>query len=321
MKHLSRMIAVLTLGLTMMMSPTHAQDAPLHVLVGFPPGGATDVIARMMADKLRVSLNRPVVVDNKPGAGGMVATQQLKAAAPDGNTVMLTIDHSHVIVPLTFKNPGYNPLTDFTPLAGVASYYTVMVINSGIGVKSMPEFGAWLKANPSKANYGIPATGSIPQFAGLLVGKALGTPMVDVAYKGGAPLVQDLLGGQVPAGFLSLTESIEYHRVGRMRILAVSGSTRAQAAPEVPTFQEQGIKGIDQNPWLAFFGPKGMSADFVDRFGRAVQSALNDPEFAEKMAKLGNVATYLAPAKLQDEVDKATRHWGPVIKSSGYELQ
>jgi tripartite-type tricarboxylate transporter receptor subunit TctC len=318
-----RLLPALLLSLAALGGSAHAADSPgvLRILVGFPPGGATDVVARVLADKLQVLLKQTVIVDNKAGAGGMIATQQLKAAAPDGNTVMLTIDHSHVIIPLTFKSPGYNPLTDFTPLAGVATYYNVMALSSTIGVKSAPEFGAWLKAHPAQANYGIPAVGSVPQFAGILVGKALGTPMVAVAYKGGAPLVQDLVGGQVPAGFLSLTETIEYHRAGKMQILAVSGTTRAKAAPDVPTFQELGISGIDQNPWLAFFGPKGLKPEFTARFTAAVQTALSDPEVIEKLSKLGNVPTYAPPEQLQEWVLKATNHWGAVIKESGYELQ
>src|SRR5262249_50130902 len=156
---------------------------------------------------------------------GMIATQQLKAAPPDGTTVMLTIDHSQVIVPLTFKAPGYDPQKDFTPLAGVATYYNVMAVSSEIHVKTPAEFAAWLKANPTKANYGIPAVGSVPQFAGLLVSKSLGAPMVAVPYRGGSPLVQDLIANQISAGFISLTESIDYHRAGRLQVLAVSGTT------------------------------------------------------------------------------------------------
>ncbi len=323
MKTTRRILPALLLGLLSLAGPVRAADPPavLRILVGFPPGGATDVVARILAEKMQPLLKQTVIVENKPGAGGMIATQALKAAPPDGSTVMLTIDHSHVMVPLTFKAPGYNPLTDFTPLAGVASYYNVMALSGSIGVKTAPEFGAWLKAHPNQANYGIPAVGSVPQFAGILVGKSLGTPMVAVPYKGGAPLVQDLLGGQVPAGFLSLTESIEHYRSGKMQILAVSGTTRAKAAPQVPTFQELGISGIDMNPWLAFFGPKGLPPEFVTRFDAAVATALADPDVIERLSKLGNVPTYATPAQLQEWVVKATQHWGAVIKESGYELQ
>lgn len=318
-----RLISAALLSIACLPGVASAADpaGPLRIVVGFPPGGATDTVARILAEKLKATFGPSVLVDNRPGAGGMIATQQLKAAPPDGTTVMLTIDHSHVIIPLTFKAPGYDPLKDFTALAGVASYYNVMAVSSTLGVKTPAEFGAWLKANPARANFGIPAVGSVPQFAGLLVGKALGTTMVAVPYRGGAPLVQDLLAGHVPAGFLSLTESIEHHRLARMQVLAVSGTARAKAAPEIPTFQELGIKGIDKNPWLAFFGPKGLSPEFVDRFSRAVAAALADPEVVDKFAKLGNVATYAGPAELQEWVNSASAHWAPVIKESGFELQ
>jgi tripartite-type tricarboxylate transporter receptor subunit TctC len=323
MKLIQRMTSYFLLLLFATVLPAKAADyaGTVRILVGFPPGGATDVVARIIGEKLRVIMNQPVIVENKPGAGGMIATQQLKAASPDGSTIMLTIDHSHVIIPLTFKSPGYDPLRDFTALAGVASYYNVMALSSTIPAKTPTEFGAWLKANPGKANYGIPAVGSVPQFAGLLVGQSLGTPMVSIPYKGGAPLVQDLLGGQVPAGFLSLTESIEHHRSGKMHVMAVSGTSRAKSAPDIPTFQELGIKGVDKNPWLAFFGPKGMQTEFIDRFGRAVSTALADPEVVEKLSKLGNVATYANSTQLQEWVSSASLHWGPVIKASGFELQ
>ncbi len=304
--------------------PTLAADytGPIKILVGFPAGGATDVVARVLADKLKDVLNQPVLVDNKGGAGGMIATQLLKASPPNGSTVMLTIDHSQVIIPLTFKAPGYDPIKDFTPLAGVAGYYNALAVSSTINVKNMAEFGAWLKANPSKASFGVPAAGSVPQFAALVVGKALGVsnPVI-VPYRGGAPLVADLLAGQVPAGVGSLTEYLEYHRTGKMVVLAISGTTRSKIAPEIPTFQELGLKGLDKNPWLAFVGPKDMPKEFVDRFTKAVATVLKNPEVVDKLAKLGNEVLYANPEQLQEWITSATAHWAPVIKESGYQLQ
>ena len=319
-------IANLLLGAVMLSPamPTLAADytGPVKVLVGFPAGGATDVVARLLADKLKDVLNQPVLVDNKGGAGGMIATQQLKASPSNGSTVMLTIDHSHVIVPLTFKAPGYDPEKDFTALAGVASYYNALAVSAALNVKNVAEFGTWLKANPSKANFGVPAAGSVPQFAALVVGKALGvnSPVV-VPYRGGAPLVQDLLAGQVPAGIGSLTEYIEYHRSGKFNVLAISGTMRSKVAPEIPTFQELGLKGLDKNPWLAFVGPKDMPKEFVERFTRAVAVVLKNPEVVERLAKLGNEVAYATPDQLQAWITSATAHWAPVIKESGYELQ
>ena len=304
-------------------SIAQAQDykGTIKIVVGFPPGGATDVVARMLGDKLKDVLGQPILVENKPGAGGMIATQQLKAAPADGSTLMLTIDHTHVIVPLTFKNPGYDPATDFTPVAGVASYFNALAVAPTLKVNTMKEYGDWLKANPTQGNYGIPAVGSVPQFAGLIIGKALNTKMVAVPYKGGAPLTNDILAGQIPAGIGSLTEYIEHHRVNKMRVLAVSGPQRSKIAPEIPTFQELGLKGIDKNPWIAFVGPKGTPKDFVERFAAAVDVVLKMPDVNERLSKIGNEPTFANGAQLAEWISSATAHWGPVIKESGFELQ
>jgi len=299
-----------------------SQDArPIRVLVGFPPGGSTDIVARIMSDKMRELLGRPVIVENRPGNGGQVAAIQLKNAAPDGTTVMLTIDHTHVTIPLTFKEPGYDPLKDFTPIAGVAQYYNAMAASAKTGIASLKDIATWMKANPSQHNFGIPAAGSIPQFAGLIVGKSLGVEMLPIPYKGGAPLVQDLIGGQVPIGFGSLTELIEHHRAGRLRVLAVSGTQRARAAPEIPTFQELGLKGIDKNPWLAFFGPAGMPSNVVININAAVRAAMDTPEARERFVTLGVEAAPTQPEGLRVWVEDALKHWGPVIRDSGYVLQ
>jgi len=299
-----------------------AQDArPIRVLVGFPPGGSTDIVARIMSDKMRELLGRPVIVENRPGNGGQVAAIQLKNAAPDGTTIMLSIDHTHVTIPLTFKEPGYDPLKDFTPIAGVAQYYNAMAASSKTDIRDLKGLAAWMKANPSQHNFGIPAAGSIPQFAGLIVGKSLGVEMLPIPYKGGAPLVQDLIGGQVPIGFGSLTELIEHHRAGRLRVLAVSGTQRARAAPEIPTFQELGLKGIDKNPWLAFFGPAGMPSPIVININAAVRAAMDTPEARERFLTLGVEAAPTQPEGLRAWVEDALKHWGPVIRDSGYVLQ
>ncbi len=303
------------------LAAAQADTRPIRVLVGFPPGGSTDVVARILTDRLRESLGRPVVVENRPGNGGQVAAIQLKNAAPDGTTLMLSIDHTNVIIPLTFKEPGYEPLKDFTPIGGVAQYYNAMAASSKTGIRSLQELAAWMKANPGQANFGIPAAGSVPQFAGLIVAKSLGVDMVPIPYKGGSPLVQDLIGGQVPIGFGSLTEMIDHHRAGRLRLLAVSGTQRARSAPDIPTFQELGLKGIDKNPWLAFFGPAGMPPAFVASFNAALRAALAAPDVRERFAPLGVEPAPTTPAGLREWVEEALAHWGPVIRESGYVLQ
>ncbi len=293
----------------------------IRVLVGFPTGGATDVVARILLERMRDLLDRPIIVENRPGNGGQVAALQLKSAVPDGTTVMLTIDHTQVTIPLTFREPGYDPLRDFTPLAGVAQYTNAMAVSAKSGIRSLRELAAWLKANPDQHNFGVPAAGSIPQFAGLVVGDALGVELLPIPYKGGAPLVQDLLGGQVPIGMGPLPDLIEYHRAGRLRVLAVSGTRRARAAPGIPTFRELGLNGIDRNPWIAYFGPAGLPPAFVTDFNAAVRNAMDAPEARERFARLGIEATPTQPEELRKWVEDALAHWGRVIRASGHVLQ
>lgn len=312
-----------SLGLAAAPARAQGQDyrGTVRVFVGFPPGGGTDVVARLLADKLKDVLGQPVTVENRPGAGGQIATQQLKASPADGSSLMLTIDHTQVIIPLTFKNPGYDPVKDFTHVAGVASYFNALAVAASIRADSMKAYTEFLKANPSQTNFGIPAPGSVPQFAGLALGKAMGVKMVAVPYKGGAPLVQDVLAGQVPAGVGSLSEFIEHHRAGKLRVLAVSGTQRSRIAPDIPTFQELGLRGIDKNPWLAFVGPAGMPAVFVDRFATAVDQVLKMPDVADRLIKIGNEPAFARGPALTEWITSATAHWGPVIRESGFELQ
>lgn len=312
-----------SLGLPLAARAKPLYNGTIRVMVGFPPGGASDVMARAMVDKLGKLTNgeQVFIVDNKPGAGGQIAAQTLKAAPADGSVIMLSIDHTQVIIPLTMNAAGYNPVTDFTSLAGVASYYNVLAVSTATGVKTMAELGAWVKAHPNEANYGVPAPGSVPQFIGHIIGKSFGVPMNPIPYKGGAPLVQDLLAGQVPIALASMAELIEHHRAGKIRILGSSGTVRSKIAPEIPTFLELGFQGIDKNPWAAFFGPKGLPQSFVDEFDALVKTALTDPDLQARLAKLGNEISPAPGKEVQQWVVEGTRHWGRVIADSGFKPQ
>lgn len=301
-------------------APVHA--GPIRLLVGFPPGGATDVVARALIERLGKALGGQVfIVENKPGAGGQIAAQMLKAAPADGATIMLSIDHTQVIVPITMPSAGYHPLNDFTPLAGVASYYNALAVGGATGVKAMAELGVWLKERRGEANFGIPAAGSVPQFIGHIIGRAFGVAMNPVPYKGGAPMVQDLLSGQVPMAIASMTELIEHHRMGKLRILGSSGSQRSRIAPEIPTFKELGFEGLDKNPWLAFFGPRGLPPEFVAPFEAAVQAVLAQSDLQERLSRMGNEVSPASALELRQWVIDGSRHWGQVIRDAGFEPQ
>lgn len=325
-RHASRAFAAAVLA-PALSAPARANSAKprggvVRVLVGFPPGGATDVVARAIVDKLGKAMDgRVFIVDNKPGAGGQIAAQLLKAAPADGATIMLSIDHTQVIIPLTIATAGYDPLADFSALAGIASYYNALAVSKATAVADMAGLGAWLNAHPNEANYGIPAAASVPQFIGHIVGKALGVALNPVPYKGGAPMVQDLLAGQLPIAIASMTELIEHHRAGKLRILASSGQARSRIAPQIPTFKELGLAGIERNPWLAFFGPAGLAADFVEQFDAAVIAVLAQPELQDKLTKMGNEVSPAPAREVRQWVLDASRHWGQVIRDSGFRAQ
>jgi len=297
-------------------------DGPLRLVVGFPPGGATDVVARILADGLtRHMPGQIVVVENRSGAGGRIAAQQLKGAPANGATIMLSIDHTQVIIPLTIPGAGYDAVRDFTPLAGVAMYRNVVTVNAATAAMSMPDLQRWLRAQSGPVNYGIPAPASVPQLIGQVIGKHVGVAMNPVPYRGGAPMVQDLLAGHIAIGFGSMADTLEHHRTGRLRILAVSGTTRSQHAPDIPTFAELGIDGIAQNPWLAFFAPPGLPAQTAAQFEAAFKAVLDDAHTRERLLGTSHEPVFAPAAELTQWVIDGTQHWGQLLRDTGFKPQ
>lgn len=299
------------------MVKTRAQGAPIRLLVGFPAGGTIDVVARVLAERLKDEWGAPVVVESRPGAGGQLAAQALKSAAPDGRTLMLAPDHTMVIVPLTVKDPGFDAGRDMVPVAPVARYVGAFAVNAGIGVKTVGEYFAWARANPAQANVGIPAPGSKPHFGMLALARDAKVPLNTVPYKGSAPLVQDLVGGQIAAGTTALGDFLEHHATGRLRIIGVIDARRVSQIPEVPTFAEQGLK-LDLNYWLGLFAPPGMSAPLVERLNAGVNRVLAVAEVRERILRLVFEPTGGSAGALGDLVRADTRYWDPVVRSSGW---
>ncbi len=316
---LSRRVAVLA-ALALGTGLAHAQ-ANVRILVGFPPGGGTDAIARILAEKLQPELGQPVVVENKPGAGGQLAGQALKAAAPDGTTVFLSHDHSVSILPLTMKNPGFDPAKDFVPVAGFATFVNAVALSGGTPAR---DFKAWIdsvKAAGGKSTVGIPAPASTPQFAVQFIGKQYGLDLVAAPYRGSAPMMSDMLGNQIPAGVGSVPDFIENHKAGKLRVVAVMGTQRQAALPDVPTFTEIGIKGFEDVPYYGIFAPAGTPAAAVDKLAAAVQKVIALPDVREKLSAMGLTVGYMSGAELgQREVAYRTV-WARIIKDSGYQPQ
>ncbi len=299
----------------------HAQVAlrgPVRIIVGFAAGGSSDIAARMLADKLKDSLGVPVIVENKVGAGGRIAAEALKNAAPDGTTLMLVPVVVPVLAPLVYKQLSYDPARDFAPVAQVATYQFAFAVGPGHPAKNVSEFVAWLKVNPTQANFGSPAPGSLPHFFGLMVGKATGVEMVHIAYKGGAPLANDLMGGQIPAGVDALSDMIELHRGGKIRIIATSGAQRSPLLPTVATFKEQGFAAIEGTGWIGVYAPAKTPAAVIDQVSTAIGAALKIPELRERFLNLGYEPTGTTPEQLAAIMAADTARWGPIIKASGF---
>ena len=293
----------------------------VRILVGFPPGGGTDAIARILAEKLQPELGQAVVVDNKPGAGGQLAGQALKAAPADGSTVFLSHDHSVSILPLTMKNPGFDPAKDFVPVAGFATFVNAVALSGGTPAR---DFKAWIdsvKAAGGKATVGIPAPASTPQFAVQVIGKRYGLDLVAAPYRGSAPMMGDMLGNQIPAGVGSVPDFIENHKAGKLRVVAVMGTTRQAALPEVPTFSELGIKGFEDMPYYGIFAPAGTPAAAVEKIGAAVQKVIALPDVREKLSAMGLTVGYMSGAELGKREAAYREVWARIIKDSGYQPQ
>ncbi len=295
-----------------------AQSGPIRILVGFPPGGSADVTARSIADKMKDTLGTGVIVENRPGAGGRIAAQAVKDAAPDGSTLMLAPFAVMVVQPIVFRSIKYDTTADFTPIGNSVTFSLALAAGPMTPATNMTELITWLRANPTLANYGSPAAGSMPHFLGELLASAAKVKLTHVPYQGGAPMVSNLLGGQIAIGFDTPAEFAEQHRAGKLRVLALSGAQRSAQFPGVATFREQGID-IDATAWFGLFGPAGMPRATVDKLNAALQAALKAPDLIERLDKLG---LSVAPGSADDlsrrlATDKAL--WGPVIKSSGFQ--
>ena len=319
LRRLAGMIALAaTATLTTSLAFAQSPDGPLRIVVGYAPGGATDRVARIVGDKLQARLGVPVVVDNKPGAGGRLAAQQVKATPAGQNVLMLANPAVMVVAPLVFKDSGYDPERDFVPVSHVNDYEFALSVSTAVPVRELPHLLAWMRANPDKANVGVPATGSLPHFFGLMVGEKAKVQTQVVGYRGSAPLLTDLIGGQVPIAVDTLDVVIPQHQAGKVRILAMSGAKRSPFAPEVPTFKEAGLDLVALG-WNAFFAPATMPREKVARFSQAIREVMQDPDTTRRFKD----ALMTPVASTQEQTAamlKAYRaQWAPVVQKSGYQ--
>ncbi len=294
---------------------------PIKLLVGFPPGGGTDAIARILAEPLKDALGVPVVVENRPGAGGQIAAQALKAAPADGQTFFLSHDHTITILPMVVKNPGYDSATDFVPVAGFASFVNALAVSGGTPAKSFEAYVAWVKAQGGRSSVGIPAPASTPEFLVQLIAKRYGLDLTAVPYRGSAPMMADMLGNQIAAGVGSVPDFIENHKADKLRVVAVLGGKRQRALPDVPTFAELGLKGLEDEPYYGIFAPAGTPKEALERFSSALAKVLAQPALRDRLTAMGLTVEFMTGAQLAAREAAYRKTWADIIARSGFKPQ
>ncbi|MBE7419615.1 MAG: twin-arginine translocation pathway signal protein [Ideonella sp.] len=298
-----------------------AQPATTMLWSGFPAGGLGDQVTRPLIERLKGIYPSTIVYDAKPGAGGRIAADFVKRATPDGATLLQMPSSPITLYPHTYgKKLTYDPLVDFIPVAPLATYPLSVTIGPGApaDVHTVADFIRWAKANPDKANYGIPAPGSAPHFAGMMFERAAGLSMKSIPYRGGAPLLQDLLGGQIPIAFNVVSEVVPHVKTGKLRSLALTSPQRWAALPEVPTLVELGYKDIVLVEFLGIYAPAKTPPEVVQRFNAAVQQALQTPEMQEVFARTGLVALRESPEAFALHVKAEHARWAPIVKATGF---
>ena len=290
-----------------------------RLLVGFPAGGTVDALARRLADKLRGPYAKVALVENKPGAGGRIAAEELKRSVADGSTLLVTPAAMITLYPHLYAKLAYTP-DDVAPVAGAATVAFALGVGPAVpdSVKNLKDFLAWAKANPGKANCGSPGAGSPPHMVAALLGKESGVELSHVPYRGSAPGIQDLLGGQVTAFSSPVGDYLPHVKAGKLRVLATSGPKRSRYLPDVPTYTEQGFKALEQVEWYGVFMPAKTPAALVDKASATIREMLAAPDVAEAFATFGLEVAYQSAADLGRAVKAENAAWAPIVKRVGF---
>lgn len=299
-------------------APALAQEGGVRIVVGFPAGATSDILSRLVADEMRGSLGRPVVVENKPGAGGRISIEAVKAAAPDGATLLMTPVAGMAIFPHSYAGQlRYDPFRDFAPIAHLSSFQIGLGVGAGVPAKTLVEYAALVKKDPKAGYYASAAAGSIPHFLGVMFARSAGIEMTHVPYKGTAPAMQAIAAGEV-AAITTVTSDIgTLVRSGKARLLATAGARRSNAFPEVPTFKESGYD-LQGEGWYALFSPAKTPRAAVERLSSAAIAAVRGPVLRQRLENMGIEPTGLGPAELAAIMKADYDKWGPVIRASGF---
>jgi len=290
---------------------------PIHFIVPYPAGGPLDTIARLLGQKVSENVKQPVIVENKPGAGGNIGADFVAKSPPDGYAILMGAVATHAINPTLYANIPYDPVRDFAPITQVASTPNVLVVNPSIPVSNVKEFVAYAKANPGKLNFGSGSTGSAGHLAGELFKSMAGVDMTHIPYKGAAPAMQDLIGGQIQLMFDNLASALTQVRAGKVKALAVTTAKRSNLAPDLPTIAESGLPGFDISTWFGIFAPGGTPPEVVARLNTEFTRALAMPDIREKMLNLGAEPVSSTPEQFAAYIRSEAEKYARVVKASG----
>jgi tripartite-type tricarboxylate transporter receptor subunit TctC len=296
-----------------------AQDGTIKLIVGYPPGATSDTLTRIVAEHMAKTLGQPVVVENKAGAGGRLANEFVKAAAPDGTTLLMTPVATMSIFPHSYAGQlRYDPFKDFAPVAHLTNFQVGWAVGAAVPAKTLAEYVAWVKADPAKNGfYASAAAGSIPHFFGVMFARSAGITLTHVPYKGTAPAMQALAAGEIPAVSTVVADIKPLVAGGKARLLAAAGEQRAPGFGDVPTFRELGVDLVAQ-PWYGLFAPARTPAAPVERLWKAAAAAVQDPAVHKRLVELGLDPTGYGPEQLGAIMKADYDRWGPPIRASGY---
>lgn len=299
--------------------PAPYPSKPLRWIIPFPPGGATDLLGRFVAQRLSETWGQPVVVENRSGASGTIGSDLVAKASPDGGTFVVGTTSSHAVSPALNPNIPYDNLRDFTAVALIATFPNVLVVHPS-GPRTLQELIAQLKASPGKLSFGSSGNGSSTHLTGELFQQVTGTQMVHVPYKGTGPLLNDLMAGHVPLGFDQITAVLPFTQSGRLRALGVASLERNAAAPEVPAIAEV-VPGFEAIAWMGLLGPAGLAPDVVAKINSDIRRVLQSPEGLQKLRELGATPGALTPQAFGDFMRKDTEKWRALVKSANIKAE
>ena len=292
---------------------------PVHVVVPYPPGGGTDLLARMIGQWLSERLGQPFVIENRPGAGGNIGTEAVAKARSDGYTLLLAVSPNAINATL-YETLNFDFIRDIAPIAGLIRVPNVMVVHPSVPAKTVSEFIAHAKANPGKLNVASSGTGTTQHIAGELFKLMTGVNMVNVLYRGAGPARTDLLGGQVQVMFDAMPQAIEYIKTGQLRALAVTTTARSQVMPDLPTVNEF-IPGFEADTWYGVCGPKNTPAEIVDKLNKEISAGLADPRMKARLTELGGTVFVGSTAEFGKLIAEETEKWGKVIRAANIKVQ